>query len=652
MEPTEAKRPIEGTTLIAPTYAENVLHYAGFHFHPRNVGERLNLKRISTADIDAILRDVDTNLLSSFIEDITFCEITKADLRIHSQDTLVKLYQANQLIIEYLVDARETLSTNLNSLNEMHIFQKREIESLTTEVAKLKDELYWSSMVHTSPSRVDPSRYPTQEPSTVSAKKTTSFFEDSTFSLLLDRSTKKKTAATPSSIKSVCVVSKDHDENLTSTNGAICLNIVSSSNAILLQMNVEESTTVQKLKNKILSRLLIDSDLDFATHSLYHRDLELDDHSRNLDHYQISDNAALVFMPRPVRTACIASDHRIESKLDKLTTIASKSYEEIKRTLQLQLSGEFSQVICKQIKVLEESLRDELRNRVQNAVTIQDDKHDDAHEHAANSATMSSPVSNVHYLDRKFLQGDSLQMSDILPVNEDPTHADECRDMLDLPVTIDNTAEMEFNPPSQIEMHSPQERVNIDVIKEMNFTILCSHSQDGSLSTGSLDDIDKSFDLDAVNKLTDVAAAPSPNKGYLLYRGYNESKVPPEDSTPEFSSNKSAASLTSSETNHVGITKNDFTTDNAPNISFGVPAALDAVDDFTSVEIRSPSKRNQKSDGIIDSNSHDETPSNDLLIACKSPVMLDGKKGGFLKKLGLKNKPKKNPKHKNTMVEI
>jgi hypothetical protein len=639
MEPTEAEKPIEGTTLIAPTYAENVLHYAGFRFHPRNVGERLNLKRISTVDIDAILRDGDTNLLSSFIEDITFCEITRADLRIHSQDTLVKLYQANQLIIEYLVDARDTLSASLNSLNEMDIFQKREIDSLTTEVAKLRDELYWSSMAHTSPSRVDPSRYPSQEPSTFSAKKTTSFFEDNAFSLLLDRSSKKKTAATPSSIKSVCVVPKGRDENLEAMM-TIRLNIVSSSSAILLQMNVEESITVQKLKNKILSCLLIDSDVDFATHSLYYRDLELDDHSRSLDHYHVSDNAALVFMPRSL--GCIASNRGIESKLDELATLTSKSYEELNRALQLQLStqesikGEFSQVVCKQIEIL----REELGNRVQ---AIQEDKHDDAHEHAANSATMPSPVSDAHSLGldkrvrgdagyvkedgMKFLQDHSLQISEILPVNEYPTHADESRDMHD-----DGIAEMEFNPPSHIEMHSPQERVNIDAIKEMNLLILCRHSREGSISTESFDDIDKSVDLDA----------PTPNKGYLLYRGYNDSKAPLEESAPASSSNKSAASFTSPVSNH----GNDRTThDRAPNISFGVPAALGVVDDLNSVEVGS-----QEKDRIHDSDSPEKKPSNDLLIACESPVTLDGKKGGFLKKLGLKNKPK--TKSKNTMVEI
>ena len=670
---TESTKPVEGTE-IAPTYAENVLHNAGFQFHPRSIGERLNLTRISTADIDQIVRDVDTDLLSSFLEDITFCEITEADLRPHSQETLVKLYHANQLIIEYLVDARDTLSASLNSLAEMHTSQKIDIGKLATdlakkdgEVANLKDELYWTKMVPASSSRVDPSLYPSQEPYSVSVKKSSSLFEDSAFSLLIDRSASKKKmiAMTPPR----------------ETNGTIRLHIVSSTDAILLQMNVEGSTTIQKLQNQILSRLLIDSNVDFEMHSLYHRDRELKDTPRSLDQYHVANNDALVFMPRPKRNAssdssALSKTTVIELKLDELTSIASKSREEIKRVIQIQQSAQesnkdaFVQEIGKHIKALEESLREEIQGRVQSVLMVANNKQDEARAYAADCETVPLTLSKVNSLnldemERRddgdleedgihFLQGDSLQISEILPDGEDPAHADESRGRFDVPLMIDTNAEM-FT--SEIEMHLPQENVKIEATKrKVDFAMLGRNSP---LSTGSLDDMDKSVDLDAVNKITGVGAAHTPNRGYLLYRGINEREAPPEDSAPPSVSNRSDASLTSSEMNHThflaisedfhdeldfglddesnGIIVNDCINNTAPNISFGMPTALDMVDDLTSVAI-SPNKPVEKN------------------VPEKANVMPDGKKKNrvsFMKKIKIRVTPGKKSKPKSTMmVEI
>ena len=689
MKPTtEATKPIEGME-IAPTYAENVLHKAGFQFHPRSVGERLNLTRISTADIDRIVRDVDTDLLSSFLEDITFCEITEADLRPHSQETLVKLYHANQLIIEYLVDARDTLSVSLNSLAEMHTSQKMEIVKLRTdlaekdrEVVNLKDELYWTQMVPPSPSRVDPSLYPSQEPCSVSVKKSASFFEDSAYSFLLDRSgSKKKMIALtpPRSMKAVPKYPKDRDDD-GETNGTIGLHIVSSTDAILLQMNVEGSTTIQKLKNQILSRLLIVSNVDFETHSLYHRDRELKDTHRSLDQHNVANNDALVLMPRPIRNAssdssALSKTNVIESKLDELTSIASKSRDEIKRVLQLHLSAQesnkdaFVQEIGKHIKALEESLREEIQGRVQSVVMVANNKQDGARAHAADCETMPLTLSKVNSLNLDemarrddgdikddgihFLQGDSLQISKILQDGEDPAHADESRGIFDVPLMIDTDAKM-FT--SEIDMHSPQEKAKIEATKKkVDFAMLGRNSP---LSTGSLDDIDKSVDLDAVNKITGLGAAHTPNRGYLLYRGNNEREAPPEDSAPASVSNRSDASFTSSEMSHTqndaisedfhdelefglgdksyGIFVNDCTNNTSPNISFGMPTALDTADDMTSVEI-SPNEPVEEN------------------VREKANVMSDGKKKksvSFMKKIKIKVTPGKKSKPKRTMVEI
>ena len=98
---------------LPPTYAENLLHHARFDFQPRS-GQPINLRRIASVDIEHIVNDVDLPLLNSFVEELTFCDLTEEDMKLQSDATYVKLFQLAQLIIEYLLDVQSTLSTNLN----------------------------------------------------------------------------------------------------------------------------------------------------------------------------------------------------------------------------------------------------------------------------------------------------------------------------------------------------------------------------------------------------------------------------------------------------------------------------------------------------------------------------------------------------------
>ena len=187
--------------------------------------------------------------------------------------------------------------------------------------------------------------------------------------------------------------------------------------------------------------------------------------------------------------------------------------------------------------------------------------------------------------------------------------------------------------------------------------VLAMLGRNSPLSTGSFDDIDKFVDLDAVNKITSLGAAHTPNKGYLLYRGSNEREAPPEDPAPASVSNRSDASFTSSEINHTaklamsedfhdelefglgdesdGIIVNDCINNTAPNISIGMPTVLDMADDMTSVAV-SPNEP-------VDEN-----------VREKANVMPDGKKKNrvsFMKKIKIKVTPGKKST-KPTMVEI
>ena len=113
---------MEPNNTSTPTYAENLLFAAGFTFSHKEEtllrGEPLNLHlpRIAKVDIESIVKNVDIELLSSFLEDIAFCDVTEEDMILHSDKTYVKLFQLCQLIIEYQLDVTDTLSANLNGL--------------------------------------------------------------------------------------------------------------------------------------------------------------------------------------------------------------------------------------------------------------------------------------------------------------------------------------------------------------------------------------------------------------------------------------------------------------------------------------------------------------------------------------------------------
>ena len=98
---------------LPPTYAENLLHHAGFNFQPRSGQPPLNFRQIASVDIGQIVKDVDLAQLNKYVEEIAFCELDEEDGKLHS-DATYKLFQLAQLIIEYLLDVQSTLSTNLN----------------------------------------------------------------------------------------------------------------------------------------------------------------------------------------------------------------------------------------------------------------------------------------------------------------------------------------------------------------------------------------------------------------------------------------------------------------------------------------------------------------------------------------------------------
>ncbi|KAL3782432.1 hypothetical protein HJC23_006005 [Cyclotella cryptica] len=158
------------------SYAENLLFEKGFQFQKRHREDKIDLRRISKVDIDKVIKDVDLEVLQSLLENITFAEITEDDFDLYSNDCFVKLFQINQLTLEYLLDVQDTLSANLNGLARKYASKKREVENLSknlarqdAEVATLRDELHRTREImkkietSTTVVRFDPGLFPSQE---------------------------------------------------------------------------------------------------------------------------------------------------------------------------------------------------------------------------------------------------------------------------------------------------------------------------------------------------------------------------------------------------------------------------------------------------------------------------------------------------------
>jgi len=380
-------------------------------------------------------------------QDITYCDLSDADLINHPDETFLQVLQLAQLIIEYLVDAQDTLAANLNGLAKKYSAKKREIETLSknlaaqdVEIATLRDELHnmkpstGVSLKSTEEAmnrasvvsrRIDPSLYPSQErrPNTAPAG-----LED-----LSSRSSSLSTSASQEG------------------GSPIFLQIVLSTHALCIRMNVDDSVTILNLKNKLASRLLVavDHSVDVGQYELYYKDEKLKYQYRTLKDYQVVNDAALILMPRPAEkesenTTVIESTgtetsnaegqeknfdikskleeltsilqdpdktSNIESKLDDLTSIATKSQEELiqaTRTLQFQVSMQessreaFIQEIGKQLENLDGAMRDEIQRRVSDVVVEHSyqrqrqygSRQDDVQKHA-DDTNYSLPWLNV-----------------------------------------------------------------------------------------------------------------------------------------------------------------------------------------------------------------------------------------------------------------
>ncbi|KAL7472928.1 hypothetical protein ACHAXS_013310 [Conticribra weissflogii] len=374
-----------------PTFSENLIFQRAFQFQPRRGNEPLDLRRISGVDIPKLVEAVDIELLQSFLENITFAEVSEEDFDLYSNECFVKLFTIAQLTLEYLLDVQDTLSVNLNSLAKKYAAKKREMDMLSKNLARqdavvaaLRDEIHYSKEVvrryetrrstdpGSSPAlatfvkqdqdrasveenviRTDPSLYPSQE-----RRKVSNQIDD--FS--------------------------PHVPKFSESDGAIRLHVVISSVGKYIELNVVDSITIQSLKEKIVDAMLdgLDECKFPESFTLSYLGNNLEDLSQTVKECGIENNVAIVagdeFVPirehaeSPETLQPIKDD--ILEKLEEFTSIAiktQKSLVDVTRMLQDQALSQqakkdgFVAEVEKQLQTFERIIHEEVQRGVGDA---------------------------------------------------------------------------------------------------------------------------------------------------------------------------------------------------------------------------------------------------------------------------------------------
>ena len=124
---------------VVSSFAESLLVHKSFYFQQRH-GD-LDLRGISRVDVDKVVKEVDIDTLQSFLENITFSDVSSEDLKLYSDDSFIRLFQITQLTLEYLLNVQDTLASNLDNLAQKYSKKKRELERTKSSVVSKDEEI-------------------------------------------------------------------------------------------------------------------------------------------------------------------------------------------------------------------------------------------------------------------------------------------------------------------------------------------------------------------------------------------------------------------------------------------------------------------------------------------------------------------------------
>jgi len=116
---------------------EGIYGSSGFYFQQRR--GRLDLRSLAQIDLEKVVRDVDIDVLQMSLENICFCNLREEDLRFITDQHVVKIFRAAQLVIEYLLYAQEQLADNCNVLSNKYMAKKRSVLRKRKELVELQE---------------------------------------------------------------------------------------------------------------------------------------------------------------------------------------------------------------------------------------------------------------------------------------------------------------------------------------------------------------------------------------------------------------------------------------------------------------------------------------------------------------------------------
>lgn len=99
-------------------------NYGNSFFFQKRRG-KLDLRTLSSLDLERIVKNADIDVLQMHLENITFSDLREDDMRYLTDPLVVKLFRTAQLMIEYLLYAQEQLAANLNLMAKKYTEKKR-----------------------------------------------------------------------------------------------------------------------------------------------------------------------------------------------------------------------------------------------------------------------------------------------------------------------------------------------------------------------------------------------------------------------------------------------------------------------------------------------------------------------------------------------
>ena len=101
---------------------------------------RINLQAISTCSLGQIIQEGKVEILQRLLDEVTFSEFTGDDVSAHSVESIAKLVNVMQLIIEYLLQTQEAQMKVMKSRNEQIKSLKKEKIALERTQLAAKEE--------------------------------------------------------------------------------------------------------------------------------------------------------------------------------------------------------------------------------------------------------------------------------------------------------------------------------------------------------------------------------------------------------------------------------------------------------------------------------------------------------------------------------